>query len=89
MERSAIRQFASEKALFFLTAQVLLIMPVSEILAEILTRYFKGFVPSFFHPLVFGAFGILGTLAVLFYKALELSENETRANGILQMFCIC
>ena len=53
-------------------------MPVSEILAEILTRYFKGFVPSFFHPLVFGAFGILGTLAVLFYKALELSENETR-----------
>lgn len=78
MENSAVRRFVSEKTLFILTALIMLLMPASEMLAEILTRYIDGFIPSFFHPYVFGAFGILGTLVAVVFKSLELSAPETR-----------
>ena len=78
MEISGYRRFASEKTLFYLTALVLLLMPASEILAEILTRYFEGFHPSFFYPLVFGTFGVLGTIVAVIWKSLELTAPKTR-----------
>ncbi|MBR1906156.1 MAG: O-antigen ligase family protein [Clostridiales bacterium] len=86
METTGLRRFASEKTLFFLVAQIMLLMPASEILAEVLTHYSKDFLPSYFHPLVFGAFGILGTLAVLLYKTVELTSPETRGRWYLSDF---
>ena len=61
-----------------MTAQILFLMPASEILAEILTNCSKDFLPSFFHPFVFGAYGVLGTLAVFWVKTCELTAPEIR-----------
>lgn len=78
METSGIRRFASEKTLFYLTSGILLLLPVVEIITALLSRYSKDFTPAFFQPLVFGAFGVLGTIAVIIYKPCELKSQETR-----------
>ena len=48
METAGIRRFASEKMLFILAAQIMLLMPASEILAEILSHYSEKILPSLF-----------------------------------------
>ena len=64
--------------MFFLAAQIMLLMPVCEILAEILSHYSEKILPSIFHPFFFFLFGIVGTVAAVFYKCCELTAPETR-----------
>ena len=78
METTGIRRFASEKMLFFLAAQIMLLMPACEIVAEIMSHYSKKITPSIFHPFFFFLFGIIGTAAAVFYKYCELTAPETR-----------
>ena len=56
----------------------MLLMPASEIVAEILSRYSELFLPSIFHPFFFRLFGVLGTLMVVLHKSSELSYPGTR-----------
>ena len=78
METAGIRRFASEKMLFILAAQIMLLMPASEILAEILSHYSEKILPSLFYPFLFFLYGVFGTLAVVLYKFSELEAPETR-----------
>lgn len=75
---SRLRHLASEKTLFDLTVLIMLLMPASEIVAEILSRYSEVFLPSIFHPFFFRLFGILGTLMVVLHKSFELASPGTR-----------
>ncbi len=56
----------------------MLLMPASEIVAEILSRYSEVFLPSIFHPFFFRLFGVLGTLLVVLHKSSELASPGTR-----------
>ena len=78
MENSGLRRITSEKTLFYSVAVIMLLMPASEIVAEILSRYSELFLPSIFHPFFFRLFGVLGTLMVVLHKSSELSYPGTR-----------
>lgn len=78
MESLEIRRFASEKTLFLSVAVILFLMPASEIVAEILSRYYERILPSIFHPFFFCLFGVIGTLVAVFYKCSEITAPETR-----------
>ena len=84
MEQTGIRRFASEKTLFFFSSAIMLLMPAVEIVTEILCNYSKDILPSFFHPFLFGAFGVLGTAVAVIYKSLELSSPETRGRWYIE-----
>jgi len=62
----------------------MLLMPAVEIVTEILCNYSKDILPSFFHPFLFGAFGVLGTAVAVIYKSLELSSPETRGRWYIE-----
>ena len=65
METAGIRKFASEKKLFGLTVLIMLLMPVSELITDIIARYNKNVTPSIFQPVILGLFGLaLGVMLV-------------------------
>lgn len=76
METSGIRRLASEKTLFFLTAAIMFLMPVSELFTELLFNYFPKIIPSVLQPLILGVYGILGTIIVIICKGCELTDNQ-------------
>lgn len=78
MELGGIRRFASEKTLYFLSALIILLMPVSEVIAEVLSHFHPKILPSLFHPFFFCLFGAIGTLVAVFYKYSELTSAELR-----------
>ena len=53
-------------------------MPVSEVIAEVLSHFHPKILPSIFHPFFFGLYGVIGTLAAVIYKSCELTEAQTR-----------
>ena len=78
MDRSLLRRFASEKTLFYLSALIILLMPVSEVTAEVLSHFHPKILPSIFHPFFFGLYGVIGTLAAVLYKFGELTDEKNR-----------
>ena len=78
METSGTKRLVSENTLFILTSLILLLMPVSEIVTQILANYYPYIVPSCFQPIIFGTFGIVGTLVVIICKADELASSGIR-----------
>lgn len=56
----------------------MLLMPVSEVIAEVLSHFHPKILPSIFHPFFFGLYGVIGTLAAVIYKSCELTEAKTR-----------
>ena len=76
METAGIRKFASEKKLFGLTVLIMLLMPVSELITDIIARYNKNVTPSVFQPVILGLFGIVGTVMAVLVKTNELTSHE-------------
>ena len=56
----------------------MLLMPVSEVIAEVLSHFHPKILHSIFHPFFIGLYGVIGTLAAVIYKSCELTEAKTR-----------
>ncbi len=78
METSGIRRLASEKTLFFLTASIMILMPVSELITQIWWNFDPLMQTSLYQPMVLGAYGFVGTVTVVIYKCLELTDKTNR-----------
>ena len=77
MEMSRLRHLASEKTLFDLTVLIMLLMPLSEVVTDILCNYSDVIFPSVFQPVILRLFGYLGTALVLLYKTCELTGPKS------------
>lgn len=76
MEKTGLRNLASEKTLFCLTAVIMLLMPVSELLTDVACNFTKEIEPSFFQAFILGVYGLLGTVILLFYRVIELTDRK-------------
>lgn len=61
-------------------------MPVSEIVTQILANHYDYILPSCFQPIIFGAFGIAGTLVVIIIKTIELTSSDGQGGWYLEDF---
>ena len=77
MSDTRIGQLATEKNLFNLTVLIMLFMPLSEIVTDILCDFSEFIFPSVFQPIIFGIYGVVGTVAVLLFKSVELTDRKT------------
>ena len=80
MYDTRLGQLATEKNLFMLTVLIMLLMPLSEIVTDILCNFSEFIFPSVFQPILFGFYGIIGTLAVLLFKSVELTDKRKAGN---------
>ena len=76
MSIKRIRDLTSEKALFIVTAAIMLLVPVSEVITDILCNFYKVMVPSMFQTVIVELFGIVATVLVLLSKGSELKDKE-------------
>jgi len=80
MRDTRLGQLATEKNLLNLTVLIMLLMPLSEIVTDVLVNFSEYVFPSVFQPILFGLYGVVGTLAVLLFKSVELTDKKTAKN---------
>ena len=76
METAGIRRFASEKTLFYLTAVIMLLMPVSELITDVACNFTWTIEPSFFQAFILGVYGLLGTFVLVICRGAELTDKS-------------
>lgn len=77
MHDTRLGQLATEKNLFILTVLIMFFMPVSELITDICCNFSQNLSPSLFQPVIFGFYGVVGTLAVLLFKSIELTDKKS------------
>ena len=88
MRDTRLGQLATEKNLFKVTAVLMLLIPVSEILTEIGWRFSHEITPSLFQPVILGLYGALGTLLVVLCKAGELKNAKWYASDVFYLLLV-
>ncbi len=68
---------ASEKVLFKAAALIMLLIPVSEVITDILCNFTDQIIPSMFQTGIVALFGIISTVLVFLNKGFELKGAET------------
>ena len=88
MRDTRLGQLATEKNLFKVTAVLMLLIPVSEILTEIGWRFSHEITPSLFQPVILGLYGALGTLLVVLCKTGELKNAKWYASDVFYLLLV-
>ena len=74
--RSSVNRYISEDVFFKAVLTLIIGMPVTELITEVLFRINGSFIPSSMEPVLFSMFGFLGTALTAVYMSLSVPQKR-------------